>query len=141
MAVVERPPTTPDSTGGRSDRRLGRDRTAADAGRPRRRAAPTTAAEPEDDDSLFSALVTPILALARNRFVLPALALIALLSGVGALEITKRPRRGGLPEATAPAVARGVTMQGRTAGSPAGAVPRRRGARIAGPRVAALAVG
>ncbi|MEO7570860.1 MAG: hypothetical protein ABIX10_00330, partial [Acidimicrobiales bacterium] len=40
-----------------------------------------------------SGLLTPILALARNRFVLPGLAGIALLSGLGALEITKRPRR------------------------------------------------
>jgi len=39
-------------------------------------------------------LLTPIVALARNRFVIPALAMLAVLSALGALEITKRPRRG-----------------------------------------------
>lgn len=38
-------------------------------------------------------LLTPLLGLAGNRFVLPGLGVIALLSGLGALEITKRPRR------------------------------------------------
>ena len=36
-------------------------------------------------------LTTPILALARNRFVLPVLALIALASALGVVEITRRP--------------------------------------------------
>jgi hypothetical protein len=38
-------------------------------------------------------VATPILALASNRFALPVLAAIALLSCLGVLEITKRPRR------------------------------------------------
>lgn len=38
-------------------------------------------------------VTTPILALARNRYVLPVLGLVALLSALGTLEITKRPRR------------------------------------------------
>jgi hypothetical protein len=71
---------------------------------PPRTTAPTTVApaattetaaspvvEPEEESN---PLLTPVLALARNRFVLPALAAIALLSALGALEITKRPRRG-----------------------------------------------
>lgn len=52
---------------------------------------PSVAPTPPQDSA--SLLATPILALARNRLVLPALAIIALLSGLGALEITKRPRR------------------------------------------------
>ena len=40
----------------------------------------------------LSRALTPILALARSRFVLPWLVGIALLSALGALEITKRPR-------------------------------------------------
>ncbi|MDP1818344.1 MAG: hypothetical protein Q8K58_00435 [Acidimicrobiales bacterium] len=43
--------------------------------------------------STLAKLVTPIVALAGNRFVLPVLAAIALLSGLGTVEITKRPRR------------------------------------------------
>jgi hypothetical protein len=37
--------------------------------------------------------LTPILALARNRFFIPALAAVWLLATLAALEITKRPRR------------------------------------------------
>lgn len=46
-------------------------------------------------------LITPVLALAQSRFALPGLFGIALLSALGALEITKRPRRllAGAPEA------------------------------------------
>lgn len=40
-----------------------------------------------------SKLMTPILKLAGSRFVLPALAGVALFSGLGTVEITKRPRR------------------------------------------------
>lgn len=42
-----------------------------------------------------SSLAGPVVALARSRFVLPLLGGIALLSALGALEITKRPRRPG----------------------------------------------
>lgn len=51
-----------------------------------------------EPDSL--GVLTPILALARNRFVLPILASITLLSALGALEITKRPRRARPTSAT-----------------------------------------
>ena len=58
--------------------------------------APSTAAGPPDTgaarDSPASLLKTAIVAVARSRFVLPVLAGIALLSALGALEITKRPR-------------------------------------------------
>lgn len=47
------------------------------------------------DEQETSGLLTPIVALARNRFVLPILAAVALLAALGALEITKRPRRAG----------------------------------------------
>lgn len=76
--------------------------------------APPQAASPPDaaaSESPASLLKTAVVAVARSRFVLPALASIALLSALGALEITKRPRY-------APALA-------RVAGRPAG----RRGAR------------
>ncbi|MGE3620004.1 MAG: hypothetical protein AB7L84_06030 [Acidimicrobiia bacterium] len=65
--------------------------------------APPMAAAPESstptstrtvEEPKESLIATPILALARNRFVLPVLAVVALLSGLGALEITKLPRRG-----------------------------------------------
>ncbi|MEQ1786051.1 MAG: hypothetical protein ABL966_03275 [Acidimicrobiales bacterium] len=55
------------------------------------RAAPDDAVDP--DPSPGAGLATPILALASNRLVLPGLGVIALLSALGALEITKRPRR------------------------------------------------
>ncbi|HEX4866597.1 MAG TPA: hypothetical protein VFV32_03125 [Acidimicrobiales bacterium] len=55
--------------------------------------APAAAAAGEEDAIGDLGVLTPILALARNRFVLPALCLLALLSALGALEITKRPRR------------------------------------------------
>lgn len=45
------------------------------------------------EEPASTGLLTPILALARNRFFVPALALVALASALGALEITKRPRR------------------------------------------------
>jgi hypothetical protein len=38
--------------------------------------------------------LTPILALARSRFFIPALGVLLILACLGALEITKRPRRG-----------------------------------------------
>lgn len=44
--------------------------------------------EPQD-----SGLLTPVLALARSRFFIPALGMVALLAALGAIEITKRPRR------------------------------------------------
>jgi hypothetical protein len=49
--------------------------------------------EPVAKSSEPLGLTTPILALARNRLVLPGLAVVALLSALGALEITKLPRR------------------------------------------------
>lgn len=67
-------------------------------------AVPGSAAGEEDEPS-GDTLLTPFLALARNRFVLPALALLALLSALGSLEITKWPRRargaGPTPRGTA----------------------------------------
>ena len=49
--------------------------------------------EAEPEASAVGGLATPILAFASNRFVLPGLAIIALLSALGTVEITKRPRR------------------------------------------------
>jgi hypothetical protein len=57
--------------------------------------------EPAAKDPEPLGLTTPILALARNRLVLPILAVVALLSALGALEITKWPRR--MPPGTVPA--------------------------------------
>ncbi len=54
-------------------------------------AAVETASGPEE--STESGLLTPIVALARNRFVLPILAGVAVLSAWLALEIARRPRR------------------------------------------------
>ncbi len=54
-------------------------------------AAPAIDSEPKEPEA--TGVMTPILALARNRYVLPVLALVALLSALGSLEITKRPRR------------------------------------------------
>lgn len=62
----------------------------------------STPAEPAPADRSGSALATPILALARSRYALPGLGVLALLSALGALEITKRPRRLG-PGTVAPA--------------------------------------
>lgn len=47
--------------------------------------------ESEPSESVGPLMKTAVLALAGNRFVLPALALIALLSALGATEITRRP--------------------------------------------------
>lgn len=60
-------------------------------------AAPTpvaaAATATDDGSSGGSGLLTPIVAVARSRYVLPILATIALLAALGALEVTKRPRR------------------------------------------------
>jgi hypothetical protein len=51
-------------------------------------------AEPAlETESSRSPLITPILALGRSRYAIPAIAIVALLSLLGALEISKRPRR------------------------------------------------
>ncbi|MCU1366468.1 MAG: hypothetical protein JWN39_2107 [Ilumatobacteraceae bacterium] len=47
-------------------------------------ADPTTSAPP---------VITPVLSLARNRYAVPGLGVVALGSALGALEITKRPRK------------------------------------------------
>jgi len=47
----------------------------------------------QDDGPQDSGLLTPVLALARSRFFVPALGAVALLSALAAIEITKRPRR------------------------------------------------
>lgn len=44
--------------------------------------------------------LTPVVALARNRFVVPALAGLALFAALTALEITRRPRRVAKPSGT-----------------------------------------
>ena len=54
----------------------------------------TAAAVPEVPEEEASTLLTPVLSLARNRFVIPIFAAVALLSALAALEISKRPRRG-----------------------------------------------
>jgi hypothetical protein len=56
--------------------------------------APPVAAVAVGPEGESSTLLTPVLALARNRFVIPVLAGVALLSALAALEISKRPRRG-----------------------------------------------
>jgi hypothetical protein len=58
-------------------------------------AAPAAAVEAVLDEPASSGLLTPILALARNRFVLPVMAATALVAALGALEVAKRPRRAG----------------------------------------------
>lgn len=57
---------------------------------------------PAPGGSPLAKLITPILALAGNRFALPGLAGIALLSALGALEITHRPRRRLVGSAAGP---------------------------------------
>jgi len=52
-----------------------------------------TATGPLSADTPLTRALTPVVALARSRFVLPALVAVLLLSALGALEITKRPRR------------------------------------------------
>lgn len=54
------------------------------------------------DGGLVDALLTPIEHLARSRFLLPSLVVIAVLAALGALEITRRPRRAGVPEGSLP---------------------------------------
>ena len=54
---------------------------------------PASSVVAERETKVGLGAATPILALAGNRFALPVLAVIALLSGLGVLEITKRPRR------------------------------------------------
>lgn len=49
--------------------------------------------ESASDEPVDAGPLTPILALARNRFFIVALAGIAVISTLGALEVTKRPRR------------------------------------------------
>jgi hypothetical protein len=65
--------------------------------------APTTTSTPAAVDDKPAAapvdksskLITPILSLGRSRYAVPGLAIVALGSLLGALEITKRPRRNG----------------------------------------------
>ncbi len=64
-------------------------------------ALPTLPAETEPREAPAAGALTPILALANNRFVLPILALMALLSALGAVEITRRPGPQPAPEGTA----------------------------------------
>jgi hypothetical protein len=92
------------SSGGRPPRSTGR----STIGDPTLASADAAPEETAPVPSPNAGLMTPILALARNRFVLPGLAGIALLSALGALEITKRPRRA-LAGATAPTTDTGVT--------------------------------
>jgi hypothetical protein len=54
----------------------------------------------DETESTDSGLLTPVLALAGSRFFVPVLGAVALLAALGAIEITKRPRR---------AVAKGVS--------------------------------
>jgi hypothetical protein len=67
-------------------------------------AAPIRASTAPTAASESPSLATPILALGRNRLALPSLAVLALASGLGVLEITKRPRRlpAGSPECVDP---------------------------------------
>jgi hypothetical protein len=55
---------------------------------------PPPPAEPEEPESPGITPATPIMALGRNRLAVPGLGVVALGSGLGALEITKRPRKG-----------------------------------------------
>lgn len=65
------------------------------------RAAPPAGAPPGPSASggssplatIAKVLATPFEGLARSRFLLPALVVVAMLAALGALEITKRPRR------------------------------------------------
>ena len=52
--------------------------------------------EPTVEPPASSLLPTPVLALARSRYAVPGIGFIALFSALGALEITKRPRRPGV---------------------------------------------
>jgi hypothetical protein len=55
---------------------------------------PIASSAPEPGGGIVERLTTPFVKLGGNRLVLPGLATVALLSGLGALEITKRrPRR------------------------------------------------
>jgi hypothetical protein len=59
----------------------------------------TTAVAPGNEpapDAGFTA-TTPILAMTRSRYAVPAFGCVALGSALGALEITKRPRRSSVP--------------------------------------------
>lgn len=64
--------------------------------------APTTIPAEPDEPERSPSVVTPLLALSRSRFAVPGVGVVALGSGVGALEITKRPRRGSAPKPPAP---------------------------------------
>jgi hypothetical protein len=75
---------------------------SSSSGRPRAASATPAAADSADSVAIDEVVadtpkdagpLTPILALARNRFFLVALAGLAVLSSLLALEITKRPRR------------------------------------------------
>jgi hypothetical protein len=58
---------------------------------------PVATATVTDDVPL---VLTPVVALARNRFVVPAIAGLALFAALMALEITRRPRRIATPSGT-----------------------------------------
>jgi hypothetical protein len=55
--------------------------------------AAETTAEPDAPASSSPSVLTPIVDLARSRYAVPGLGAMALISALGALEITKRPRR------------------------------------------------
>jgi hypothetical protein len=65
---------------------------------------PTTAVEttvvPVGDEPIEErpSILTPLLAVGRSRYAVPALGVVAVASALGALEITKRPRRRELGE-------------------------------------------
>jgi len=56
--------------------------------------APVVAAVEEVAESTAPAIFTPLLAMGRSRYAVPGMGVMALFSALGALEITKRPRRG-----------------------------------------------
>ncbi|MCU1392680.1 MAG: hypothetical protein JWM34_1108 [Ilumatobacteraceae bacterium] len=59
---------------------------------------PATTIDPADEpETTAPTVITPILKLARNRYAVPALGVVSIGSALGALEITKRPRRGSPP--------------------------------------------
>jgi len=53
-------------------------------------------------EKIVDALATPFHRLAATRYALPVLVVVALLAALGALEITKRRRRGVAPDGTQP---------------------------------------
>ncbi len=54
---------------------------------------PAALPEVDEPESSGSTLLTPILSMSRSRFAVPGIGVMAMASALGALEITKRPRR------------------------------------------------